>query len=304
MPAGASFTLYGLLLTALSTALPGRHRTPPHAPAAPLRAAQGIIPTIVPGLVFGILSVLGFIFFSLWLCTQCCGRQRRVRASPDKAQLIAPAEQQVRRAGRLALCVVRVPRRLGGLVWCCPSRSRCHPDFPPARPCRLLRRCRAPATRRRRWKAGGSDGRDRPSSSSCCSPRQRWPRLASVPGGWSAASTPRTTRFPACEWPRVPPGGPHSQPAPTSLPPLDQRPTPPHTHTPARRPYTLLNTGRWMCVCLCWGTAAGSGCSAHVLSCPPARASLPACVKPGGLPACGAADCCAGGTCFGTWSTG
>lgn len=53
-----------------------------------------VLPTIVPGLVFGILSVLGFIFFSLWLCTQCCGRRRRVRASPDKAQLMASAEQQ------------------------------------------------------------------------------------------------------------------------------------------------------------------------------------------------------------------
>ncbi|KAL4420685.1 hypothetical protein ABPG75_010341 [Micractinium tetrahymenae] len=53
-----------------------------------------IIPTIVPGLVFGILSVLGFIFFSLWLCTQCCGRRRRVCASSEKAQFITSAEQQ------------------------------------------------------------------------------------------------------------------------------------------------------------------------------------------------------------------
>lgn len=53
-----------------------------------------LIPTLVPGLVFGFLSMFGFIFFALWLCTQCCGRrQRQPKGSAEQAQFIGGAQQ-------------------------------------------------------------------------------------------------------------------------------------------------------------------------------------------------------------------
>lgn len=130
---------------------------------------QTVLPTIVPGLVFGILSVLGFIFFSLWLCTQCCGRRRRVRASPDKAQLMASAEQQVRRSGGKAGLVSLPDSRCSGLVDMQSLAAPAHPKPPrlPAWPRALatIDACRATATRRRHRRAGGTAaGRGPPSS--------------------------------------------------------------------------------------------------------------------------------------------
>lgn len=41
-----------------------------HRPACPAllasRAAQKLVPTIVPGIILGVLCLLGFTFFSLW----------------------------------------------------------------------------------------------------------------------------------------------------------------------------------------------------------------------------------------------
>ena len=71
-----------------------RHPTPLHSqPGLPrppaLPSLQTLVPTVVPGIVFGILGLLGFIFFSCWMCTHCCCRRPRLVpmvSAADQAQ--------------------------------------------------------------------------------------------------------------------------------------------------------------------------------------------------------------------------
>jgi hypothetical protein len=47
---------------------------------------QTLVPTVVPGIIFGILGLLGFIFFSCWMCTQCCCHRPRLVPVAGHAQ--------------------------------------------------------------------------------------------------------------------------------------------------------------------------------------------------------------------------
>lgn len=51
-----------------------------------LLSLQALVPTVVPGIIFGILGLLGFIFFSCWMCTQCCCHRPRLVPVADHAQ--------------------------------------------------------------------------------------------------------------------------------------------------------------------------------------------------------------------------
>lgn len=58
---------------------------------------EKLIPTVIPGIILGILSLLGFIFFSLWTCVQCCNRRKLKHAPRDpseRAQFLASSQQQ------------------------------------------------------------------------------------------------------------------------------------------------------------------------------------------------------------------
>ena len=59
---------------------------PPCPARARLPRLQTLVPTVVPGIVFGILGLLGFIFFSCWMCTQCCCHRPRLVPTADRAQ--------------------------------------------------------------------------------------------------------------------------------------------------------------------------------------------------------------------------
>ncbi|PRW20192.1 epidermal growth factor receptor [Chlorella sorokiniana] len=68
---------------------------------------EKLVPTVLPGIILGIICLLGFIFFSLWTCVQCCNRRKlKVPRDPSEhAQFIASTQQQsaVYRAGKPAL---------------------------------------------------------------------------------------------------------------------------------------------------------------------------------------------------------
>ena len=73
----------------------------PRLPARPA-CSQALIPTVVPGLVLGLLGLLGFIFFSLWSCAQCCGRRRggkSGRPAAERAQFLAGFQEKARGGG-------------------------------------------------------------------------------------------------------------------------------------------------------------------------------------------------------------
>lgn len=60
---------------------------------------ERLIPSVVPGLFFGILSLVPFIFWFLWLCMQCGQRWRfKRRAAAEQAQFLTSREQQIENA--------------------------------------------------------------------------------------------------------------------------------------------------------------------------------------------------------------
>lgn len=66
---------------------------PPTQPA--LLPPQKLVPTVVPGIVLGLLCTLGFLFFALWCCVQCCNRRKVKAAGSERAQFLAAGAPQV-----------------------------------------------------------------------------------------------------------------------------------------------------------------------------------------------------------------
>lgn len=58
-----------------------------------LACLQDLIPFAVPGLLFAILSLPGFLFFSVWLCMQCGVRP------PSRQAFIIGSSKQVQAGG-------------------------------------------------------------------------------------------------------------------------------------------------------------------------------------------------------------
>lgn len=96
---------------------------------------------MVPGLFFGILSLVPFIFWFLWLCMQCGQRWRfKRRAAAEQAQFLTSREQQVGlrppcRVG-LAAQAALLPRSFIAQP-SSPCNERPIADVPAATQCRL-----------------------------------------------------------------------------------------------------------------------------------------------------------------------